>query len=134
MSKPTLAYGSKQWLILCCLRDFGPQARTDLNHDGQDQEAVTAISILMRAGSIQTTTDKLLAITPAGRRRLERCNREHTATDAPVALPRQVNRFAGGSYTGAELRRTCMRPGAYDAFAKPSLMGERRVYRKEIPA
>ena len=32
-----------------------------------------------------------------------------------------------GSYDGAEMGQTCHRPGAYDAFALPSLYGTRRV-------
>lgn len=33
-------------------------------------------------------------------------------------------------YDGAELRDTCMRPGAYDFLACPSRMGDEFVYRK----
>ena len=35
-----------------------------------------------------------------------------------------------GTYDGAELRNTCMRPGAYDFLACPSRMGDDFVYRK----
>ena len=35
-----------------------------------------------------------------------------------------------GTYDGADLRNTCMRPGAYDFLACPSRMGDDFVYRK----
>ena len=35
-----------------------------------------------------------------------------------------------GFYDGAELRQTCMRPGAYDFLAYPSRMGDNFVYPK----
>jgi hypothetical protein len=43
-----------------------------------------------------------------------------------VAGPRQP--FSSESYCGAELQATCLRPGAYNAFALPSLFnGARRT-------
>jgi hypothetical protein len=52
---------------------------------------------------------------------------EHTAAPrGPAVAPVR----ASSSYTCPELGRTCHRPGAYDAFALPSLIGnERRVLR-----
>lgn len=44
-----------------------------------------------------------------------------------VAGPRVP--FSSQSYTGAELRATSMRPGAYDALALPSVFNGRRVSR-----
>ena len=35
-----------------------------------------------------------------------------------------------GTYDGAELRNTCMRPGAYDFLAWPSRFGDNFMYRK----
>jgi hypothetical protein len=32
-----------------------------------------------------------------------------------------------GTYDGRELTRTCLRPGAYDAYNKPSLIGDKRL-------
>lgn len=37
-------------------------------------------------------------------------------------------------YVPVELRRNCQRPGAYDAFDLPSLMGGQRVYRRGAQA
>lgn len=52
---------------------------------------------------------------------------EHTsAPRGPAAAPAR----ASSGYACPELGRTCQRPGAYDAFALPSLIGnERRVPR-----
>lgn len=40
-----------------------------------------------------------------------------------------TNATSRGQYTGAELRHFAGRPGAMDAFALPSRMGDRLVYR-----
>ena len=49
-------------------------------------------------------------------------------------LTRRVQRVSVASYVplnqrykGEELKQTCLRPGAYDAFAHPSLVGESRI-------
>jgi hypothetical protein len=44
---------------------------------------------------------------------------------------RQNDLFARGNYDGAELKDTCMRRGAYDAFNMPSLSFTGRTYRKD---
>jgi hypothetical protein len=44
---------------------------------------------------------------------------------------RQNDLFARGNYDGAELKNTCMRRGAYDAFNLPSLSFTGLSYRKE---
>lgn len=46
----------------------------------------------------------------------------------PVTTPEPPIRTstAGGTYDGKELTRTCLRPGAYDAYDKPSLLGNKR--------
>lgn len=46
-----------------------------------------------------------------------------------VAQPRQFDALNAPSYSGEDLARRVVRPGAYDAFTLPSLMGARRVYR-----
>lgn len=48
-----------------------------------------------------------------------------------VAMPRPAVRVDRDYevYRGTELGQTCMRPGAYDAFAKPSLISGERKYR-----
>jgi hypothetical protein len=42
------------------------------------------------------------------------------------AEPPVRNSTAQGTYDGKELTRTCLRPGAYDAYDKPSLLGNQR--------
>jgi hypothetical protein len=133
MSDYSLTHGGKAWMLLSALRDFGPQERASLTNKAQDMDAARALGVLTKSGSVRTNDDGLLAITPAGRHRLARCNREHNSEAGELALPRQVDRLAG-TYGGAELRQTSVRPGAYDAFRLPSLMGTTRVFRKEIPA
>lgn len=46
----------------------------------------------------------------------------HTSVDGPSAT------LPAWAYTCPELGRTCMRPGAYDAFDLPSLFNGRRHY------
>lgn len=49
----------------------------------------------------------------------------------PVQTPANLFRVAEGSYAGAELGRTCLRPGAYDFLDKPSeINGVLTPYRK----
>jgi len=131
-----IEYKSKQWLIMQCLRDFGPQPRNQLTSGGSDQTAINAIKRMLEAGYIRLVGnpgEKQYDLTLSGSRRLRAINESNS--DAQVAGPREVGRWHHDqSYQGHELRRTCMRPGAYDAFEMPSLMGSKRVYRKEIPA
>lgn len=128
-----LIYKSRAWLILQCLKDFGPQARTHLTTSGTDTEALAAIRRLSDAGFIRLDSEACYFITTSGRKRLFQVNTENAPRDE-IAGKRDRSWVEDDTYKGLELRRTCMRPGAYDAFEKPSLMGSRRVYRKEIPA
>lgn len=49
-----------------------------------------------------------------------------TGVTVPKFLP-----ASHGNYTGRELQRTVTRPGAYDAFSKPSLIGSKHHYRRD---
>lgn len=50
-----------------------------------------------------------------------------TKTKPQTTAPMPVkNSTATGTYDGKELTRTCLRPGAYDAYDKPSLLGTKR--------
>ncbi len=40
-------------------------------------------------------------------------------------VPHKLHQPAFEPYRGTELRRTCVRPGAYDAFDKPSLNNQK---------
>lgn len=55
--------------------------------------------------------------------------RDAEISDALIGDPVPVRSYqpGPGSYDGAELGKTCQRPGAYDAYALPSLYGTRRV-------
>jgi len=130
-----LIYKSRAWLILQCLKDFGAQARTHLTTSGTDAEALAAIRRLSDAGFIRLDSEACYFITTSGRKRLYQVNQENAPQDE-IAGKRDRSWLleVDDTYKGHELRRTCMRPGAYDAFEMPSLMGGRRVYRKEIPA
>lgn len=132
MSGLTVTHGSKAWLLLSALRDFGPQERASLTNSSKDMDAARALGVLVKGGAVRAQDDGMLFITSFGRQRLAKCNRGDGADEGELALPRQVDRLAG-TYTGAELRQTSVRAGAYDAFRLPSLMGTTRVFRREIP-
>lgn len=51
----------------------------------------------------------------------------YTQARTPAVRP-VASAFMSGTYTCPELGRTCHRPGAYDAFELPSLMGSRLHY------
>ena len=59
-------------------------------------------------------------ITPSGRAALARYGREAAQGGTPAAYRLHS---PSGTYDGAELGQTCQRPGAYDAFRHPSLIG-----------
>lgn len=50
-------------------------------------------------------------------------------TGPPRAAPRTFDFRGLGLYDGKELKRNCLRPGAYDAFDKPSLYQKKAVFR-----
>lgn len=52
-------------------------------------------------------------------------NERYTTTRVPYARATGAPPVMEGTYTGAELGRTCLRPGAYDAMAFPSLFNGR---------
>lgn len=54
-----------------------------------------------------------------------------TTARVPYARALGAPPVMGGSYDGAELGRTCLRPGAYDALKLPSRISGREVSREE---
>jgi hypothetical protein len=45
----------------------------------------------------------------------------YTNTRVPYARPHGAPSVMAGNYSGVELTHTCLRPGAYDAMALPSV-------------
>lgn len=132
-----IQYKSRAWLILQCLRDFGPQPRNQLTSGGSDEESVLIIKRMLDAGYLRmanpANAERTYDLTLAGVRKLREVNLKNP--DLTFAGPREVGLWLHDqNYTGAELKQTCMRPGAYDAFDKPSLISGKRVYRKGVPA
>lgn len=128
----TVEYKSRPWLILQLLREGGAQPRAALV-EGEDKDGNTAIGMLLRGKLINTLPDGQLAITFIGVRRLREANM--ASNGLGVVAKRTIS--AGTTttpYMGEELRRTCLRPGAYDAFELPSLIGDQRHFRREIRA
>jgi hypothetical protein len=125
-------YKSRAWLILQLLREGGAQPRASLV-EGEDKDGNTAIGNLLRSKWINVLPDGQLAITFIGVRRLREAN---TASNGLGLVAKRT--IGTGTttepYDGREMRRTCLRPGAYDAFELPSLIGNERHYRKEIKA
>lgn len=55
---------------------------------------------------------------------------EYIKSDYRTATAPQVNKMSRTPYLGLELKQTCHRVGAYDAFELPSVIGgERHPYR-----
>lgn len=50
-----------------------------------------------------------------------------TVTKVRSAKQKRAELYERPTYDGAELGKTCMRPGAYDAYTLPSLMGGKKV-------
>jgi len=125
-------YKSRPWLILQLLREGGAQPRASLT-DTEDKDGNKAIGDLLRGHLINVLPDGNLAITFVGIRRLREANTQSNGLG--VVGKRTIS--AGTTtepYDGRELRRTCLRAGAYDAFELPSLIGNQLHYRREIRA
>lgn len=133
----TIEYKSKAWLILQCLKDFGAQPRHQLTSGNSDECAIHALKRLMDCSYVRMVNaayeEKAYDISMAGMRKLRAVNNQ--SADKQIAGPREVGLWLHDQvYRGNELKQTCMRPGAYDAFDKPSLISGKRVYRKGVPA
>lgn len=131
-----IIYKSKAWLLLQRLHDFGPQTRKELTHDNQDDEAVYEIRRLMNARLMgrENASDYEVRITERGVEELEKANRAKAHEGLELTPKREfTNGNTRATYNGAELGRTCTRPGAYDAYALPSLIAGERHTRKTTP-
>lgn len=135
MSQPNgIQYKSKTWLVMQCLKDFGDLHRDQLTAHGDDEKAAASIRTLMRTGHVKVLEDSTVRLTLSGLRKLREINDEANPP-ADVAGKRTISSGTTTEpYLAEELRRTCARAGAYDAYEKPSLIGGQLVYRKEIKA
>jgi hypothetical protein len=79
-------------------------------------------------------SDSNVELTLSGSRKLREINNAEHPNENVAAKRIYGNGSTTDDYMGPELRRTCLRPGAYDAFELPSLMGGQRHYRREIQA
>lgn len=123
-----IEYRDTAWMLLMILKECGTQTRAQLV--GDHSESKEALTNLLRAGYARLNQDLDVILTPSGSRKLRIVN---DANDPrPVAGKRTY--VAHGFYDGKELRRTCLREGAYDAYELPSLMDGKRYERREIKA
>lgn len=125
-------YKDTAWRLLQTLKECGSSTRDELT--GDDEFTKGVFSNLRRAGLVRPNIDGLIVLSHTGTRRLRQIN-EAQAGPLQFAGKRLIGSGSPtGTYKGEELRRTCLRAGAYDAFELPSLIGEERHYRREIAA
>jgi hypothetical protein len=125
-------YKDTAWRLLQTLKECGSCTREALT--GEDEYTKGKFSELRRAGLVRVNIDGLMVLAPSGSKRLRQIN-EAQAGPLQFAGKRLISTgTVTGTYTGAELRRTCLRAGAYDAFELPSLIGGQHHYRREIAA
>jgi hypothetical protein len=134
MTAFTLEYKSKHWLILQCLKDFGDTPRRQITGSGEDVDANKAVRTLICCGMAQQLGHEILRLTARGSRALRECNAMKGDSGVYAGKREISSKMMSEDYQGQELRRTCLRPGAYDAFELPSLLGNTRHYRREIKA
>ena len=125
-------YKDTAWRLLQTLKECGSSTREALT--GEDEYTKGKFSDLRRAGLVRINIDGLVVLAPAGSKRLRLIN-EAQGGPAQFAGKREISTgTVTGAYDGKELRRTCLRAGAYDAFELPSLIGGEHHYRREIAA
>ena len=125
-----IEHRDRAWLVLTLLKDYGPQERKALVVADEEDTKAT-LSALFRSNYVKTQIDGLIGITTSGSKKLRQVNDEH---NGPMPVAGKRTHVGVGLYDGKELRRTCLRPGAYDAFEMPSRMADGLHYRREIRA
>ena len=124
-------YKDRAWFILQQLKECGEQSREAVV--GGDEHTKTVLTNVIRAGLVRPWEGSL-TLTVKGSRTLRKVNEEQ-AGPIQFAGKRLISTgTVTGAYDGKELRRTCLRVGAYDAFELPSLIGNEHHYRREIRA
>lgn len=121
-----IEYKSKAWLMMQFLNDFGPQQREQLT--GDDTTALGIVKDLMKTRFMCKVDGGLVGLSLRGKTKLQNVNRDASTKDLEIVGPRTYR--STGTYEGKELGRNCVRPGAYDAYELPSLMGGKRVERR----
>jgi hypothetical protein len=127
-----ILHGSKTWLLLQELSDFGPQFRDHLTNFKRDTSAHRAVGRLMAEELVIRNDDGLLEITILGKRTLTKTNDTVGSLERTASARVIGHGSTTGSYSAKELGRTCAREGAYDAYDLPSLIAGQRVYPREI--
>lgn len=124
-----IEYKSKAWLMMQFLHDFGPQRREQLA--GEDPTALGIMKAMLASRLFCQCEDKLIGLSLRGKNRLQKINQEAATNDLEIVERRtHTTGSASGTYDGKELGRTCVRPGAYDAYELPSLIGGKRIKRR----
>lgn len=121
-----IEYKDKAWHILQALNDFGPQRREQLI--GDDAHAAECVKNLMAKRFLRRIDDHEIDISATGKSKLKAVNAAMRPSTGEKAGPRTYQ--GSGTYDGRELGRTCVRPGAYDAYQLPSMFAGKRVERR----
>lgn len=121
-----IEYKDKAWHILQALHDFGPQRRDQLI--GGDTHAADCVKSLMATRYLRRVDEHVVDISARGKAKLRSITANAQPYVGEIVKPRTHQ--GGGIYDGKELGRTCVRPGAYDAYELPSLMGGKRIERR----
>lgn len=121
-----IEYKDKAWLILHALQEFGPQRRDQIV--GNDDYAAEQLRALMTKRYLRRVDDHVVDISARGKAKLRLVTANSSAYVGDLVAPRTHQ--GRGTYDGRELGRTCVRPGAYDAYELPSLIGSKRVSRR----
>lgn len=130
----TILYKSRSWLVLQCLNDFGPQQKSQIVGNTEDKNTLISVNTLLRAGYLKLMPDNSVELTRHGLRKLREINEAEHPSQNTACKRTYTNGMMTDNYEAPELRRTCLRPGAYDAFELPSLIAGHRHYRREIRA
>lgn len=121
-----IEYKDKAWHILQALHDVGPQRREQII--GDDAHAEEKVRELMARRYLRRVDEHVVDISMRGKAKLHAVTASAQYYVGEKAGPRTHQ--GRGIYDGRELGRTCVRPGAYDAYELPSLIGGRRVERR----
>jgi hypothetical protein len=130
----TIVYKSRSWLVLQCLKDFGPQQKSQIVGNTEDSTTLISVNTLLRAGYLRQMPDSSIELTLHGSRKLREINDAANPPGDTAGKRTHTTGVMTAVYEAPELRRTCLRPGAYDAFELPSLMSGQRQFRREIRA